>query len=106
MIAKLTVISIFEILNEQAELGYLTRAVELHLGACACGADGPQLCISGLDVLAIGGGIASLGFTIEAYRKDHYVTLIKRRPNFNSYNMILPFSSCVSSIAISERNFH
>jgi 2-polyprenyl-6-methoxyphenol hydroxylase-like FAD-dependent oxidoreductase len=42
---------------------------------------------SGLDVLVIGGGIAGLGFAIEAYRKGHNVTLIERRPDFNDYGM-------------------
>lgn len=40
---------------------------------------------SGLSILVVGGGIAGLGFAIEAYRKGHEVRIIDRRPNFDDY---------------------
>lgn len=40
---------------------------------------------SGLSILVVGGGIAGLGFAIEAYRKGHDVRIIDRRPNFDDY---------------------
>ncbi|RKL39429.1 hypothetical protein BFJ72_g6903 [Fusarium proliferatum] len=44
---------------------------------------------SGLDILIIGGGIAGLGFAIEAYRKGHNVSIIERRPDFNDYGDLI-----------------
>lgn len=40
---------------------------------------------SGLSILVVGGGIAGLGFAIEAYRKGHNIRVIDRRPNFDDY---------------------
>lgn len=40
---------------------------------------------SGVSVLVVGGGIAGLAFSIEAYRKGHEVRVIERRPNCNNY---------------------
>lgn len=43
---------------------------------------------SGLSVLVVGGGIAGLGFAIEAYRKGHETRIIDRRPNFDDYGRL------------------
>lgn len=40
---------------------------------------------SGVSVLVIGGGIAGLGFAIEAFRKGHQIRLIERRPDFQDF---------------------
>ncbi|TDZ18883.1 FAD-dependent monooxygenase fsr3 [Colletotrichum orbiculare MAFF 240422] len=45
--------------------------------------------LSGLSVLVVGGGIAGLGFAIEAYRKGHDVRIIDRRPDFDDYGDII-----------------
>ncbi|CAG9942664.1 unnamed protein product [Clonostachys rosea f. rosea IK726] len=37
---------------------------------------------SGLSVIVVGGGIAGLGFAIEACRKSHNVRVLERRPQF------------------------
>lgn len=44
--------------------------------------------LSGLSVLVVGGGIAGLGFAIEAYRKGHETRIIDRRPNFDDYGRL------------------
>lgn len=43
---------------------------------------------SGLSILVVGGGIAGLGFAIEAYRKGHDIRIIDRRPNFDDYGRL------------------
>lgn len=43
---------------------------------------------SGLSVLVVGGGIAGLGFAIEAYRKGHETRIIDRRPDFDDYGRL------------------
>lgn len=47
---------------------------------------------SGLSILVVGGGIAGLGFAIEAYRKGHNIRIIDRRPNFDDYGRRKRFS--------------
>lgn len=44
---------------------------------------------SGIKILIVGGGIAGLGFAIEAYRKGHEVSILERRPDFNDYGKSL-----------------
>lgn len=59
---------------------------------------------SGLSILVVGGGIAGLGFAIEAYRKGHGVRIIDRRPNFNDYGRLKQFSG--SSILYEAKSIH
>ncbi|TDZ73408.1 FAD-dependent monooxygenase fsr3 [Colletotrichum trifolii] len=51
--------------------------------------------LSGLSVLVVGGGIAGLGFAIEAYRKGHDVRIIDRRPDFDDYGDIIGIGDSV-----------
>ncbi|TDZ36116.1 FAD-dependent monooxygenase fsr3 [Colletotrichum spinosum] len=50
---------------------------------------------SGLSILVVGGGIAGLGFAIEAYRKGHDVRIIDRRPDFDDYGDIIGIGDSV-----------
>ncbi|KAF6787322.1 FAD binding domain protein [Colletotrichum musicola] len=50
---------------------------------------------SGLSILIVGGGIAGLGFAIEAYRKGHDVRIIDRRPHFDDYGDIIGIGNSV-----------
>lgn len=43
---------------------------------------------TGIKVIVVGGGIAGLGFAIEAYRKGHDVSILERRPDFDDYGML------------------
>lgn len=49
----------------------------------------PRYPPSGVSVLVVGGGIAGLGFAIEAYRKGHEVKIIERRPDFHDYGDLI-----------------
>ncbi|KAI3539446.1 hypothetical protein CSPX01_08892 [Colletotrichum filicis] len=44
---------------------------------------------SGISILIVGAGIASLGFAIEAYRKGHDVRVIEKRPIFQDFGDII-----------------
>ncbi|CAI6088188.1 unnamed protein product [Clonostachys chloroleuca] len=53
---------------------------------------------SGIKILIVGGGIAGLGFAIEAYRKGHEVSILERRPDFNDYGDLIAFQpSCLAT---------
>ncbi|KAK2615581.1 hypothetical protein N8I77_002327 [Diaporthe amygdali] len=50
---------------------------------------------SGISILVVGGGIAGLGFAIEAYRKGHDIRIVDRRPHFDDYGDIIGIGNSV-----------